>query len=207
MTDREALLAAILADPGDDALRLVYADCLEEEGEAERAAFVRQRGPWEFEFRGNWTAFEGSPRGSLHHELLRSLPRPGGESLYRYSPPVEESAVLAVTLRHGFVSAAKCPLAYWLEHGPALAAAHPLGRVTLADADAIREDVTAGGQEWEVWTYRVFTRPPPGADALIARIPAQHDSREAVLGAISRGCIAWAKATAAGASGPRGRPG
>ena len=43
MTDREALFRAILADPDDDTLRLIYADALEEEGDVRRAAFVRTR--------------------------------------------------------------------------------------------------------------------------------------------------------------------
>jgi uncharacterized protein (TIGR02996 family) len=41
MTDREALYRAILANPDDDTLRLIYADALEEEGDARRAAFIR----------------------------------------------------------------------------------------------------------------------------------------------------------------------
>jgi uncharacterized protein (TIGR02996 family) len=41
MTDREALYRAVLADPDDDTLRLIYADALEEEGDARRAAFIR----------------------------------------------------------------------------------------------------------------------------------------------------------------------
>ncbi len=41
MTDRAALLAAIIADPDDDLLRLTYADVIEEEGESDRAEFIR----------------------------------------------------------------------------------------------------------------------------------------------------------------------
>ncbi|HEV3439551.1 MAG TPA: TIGR02996 domain-containing protein [Gemmata sp.] len=41
MTDREALFRAILDNPDDDTLRLIYADALEEEGDARRAAFIR----------------------------------------------------------------------------------------------------------------------------------------------------------------------
>lgn len=41
MTEREALWAAVLAAPDDDTPRLVYADRLEEDGERERAEFVR----------------------------------------------------------------------------------------------------------------------------------------------------------------------
>jgi uncharacterized protein (TIGR02996 family) len=41
MTDRDALLAAIHADPDDDTARLVYADWLQENGRADRAEFIR----------------------------------------------------------------------------------------------------------------------------------------------------------------------
>jgi uncharacterized protein (TIGR02996 family) len=41
MTNERALLAAIIANPDDDTVRLVYADFLEENGEAERAEFIR----------------------------------------------------------------------------------------------------------------------------------------------------------------------
>jgi uncharacterized protein (TIGR02996 family) len=41
MTDDPGLLQAILDDPEDDGLRLVYADWLEEHGEPERAEFIR----------------------------------------------------------------------------------------------------------------------------------------------------------------------
>lgn len=41
MTDRTELLAAVLADPACDAKRLIYADWLEDHGEAERAEFIR----------------------------------------------------------------------------------------------------------------------------------------------------------------------
>jgi uncharacterized protein (TIGR02996 family) len=41
MSDREALLAAITANPEEETSRLVYADWLEENDEAERAEFIR----------------------------------------------------------------------------------------------------------------------------------------------------------------------
>src|SRR5262245_42010109 len=37
----DAFVRAILTDPADDALRLVYADWLEEGGEADRSAYLR----------------------------------------------------------------------------------------------------------------------------------------------------------------------
>ena len=43
MTDRDSLYRAVLDNPDDDTLRLVYADAIEESGDARRAAFVRTR--------------------------------------------------------------------------------------------------------------------------------------------------------------------
>jgi uncharacterized protein (TIGR02996 family) len=43
MNDRDALLAAILADPADDTVRLAFADWCEENGDHERAEFIRPR--------------------------------------------------------------------------------------------------------------------------------------------------------------------
>jgi uncharacterized protein (TIGR02996 family) len=41
VTDRDALYRAIIENPADDTLRLVYADALEEDGESQHAAFIR----------------------------------------------------------------------------------------------------------------------------------------------------------------------
>src|SRR6476620_2809417 len=41
MTENQTLLNAIVENPGDDAVRLVYSDWLEEHGQPDRAEFVR----------------------------------------------------------------------------------------------------------------------------------------------------------------------
>src|SRR4051812_40622638 len=41
MNERDALFAAVIAEPRDDAPRLVLADWLEEHGEGDRARFIR----------------------------------------------------------------------------------------------------------------------------------------------------------------------
>ncbi|AWM36595.1 hypothetical protein GobsT_55900 [Gemmata obscuriglobus] len=63
MSDRDALLSAICAQPDEDTPRLVFADYLEEHDEAARAAFIRdqirlaQTPPWEpFAVRCRWHA-------------------------------------------------------------------------------------------------------------------------------------------------------
>jgi uncharacterized protein (TIGR02996 family) len=41
MTERDAFLAAVLESPDDDTPRLIFADWLEENGDPERAEFIR----------------------------------------------------------------------------------------------------------------------------------------------------------------------
>lgn len=67
MAECEALLQAILADPTDDHLRLVYADALEEKGFADRAEFIRVQVEL-------WQKFPGA---ALHPESVnpRQLPQ------------------------------------------------------------------------------------------------------------------------------------
>lgn len=43
MSERDALLAAVCADPDDDTPRLVFADWLQENGEERRAEFIREQ--------------------------------------------------------------------------------------------------------------------------------------------------------------------
>jgi uncharacterized protein (TIGR02996 family) len=52
MTDRDSFIAAIAANPADDLPRLVFADWLDENGEPERAAFIRAQVQRSAEFCG-----------------------------------------------------------------------------------------------------------------------------------------------------------
>ena len=62
MNDGDALLAAILANPDDDTPRLVYADWLQEQGDEERAEFIRVQIELE----------QCKPNSARHLELRRS---------------------------------------------------------------------------------------------------------------------------------------
>jgi uncharacterized protein (TIGR02996 family) len=64
LSDGQALLKAICADPDNDLPRLVYADYLEENGQPERAAFIRLQ----CEFARKCRAGEG-PDGTIRGEL------------------------------------------------------------------------------------------------------------------------------------------
>jgi uncharacterized protein (TIGR02996 family) len=81
MSDRDALLAAICAQPDEDTPRLVFADYLEEYGESPRAAFIRTQVelahtlPWEpLAVRCRWR----QPDMITGKPFLASLPRVDG---------------------------------------------------------------------------------------------------------------------------------
>src|SRR4051812_48918640 len=99
MTDRAAFLAAIAANPDDDLPRLVFADWLDEHGDADRAAFVRLQ-------------CAGDPA---------SLARAAGlEARHRaaWLGPLARVA-FRVEFRRGFVEHAVLPAAAFLADGPA----------------------------------------------------------------------------------------
>ena len=59
MSERDELLAAIISEPQDDVVRLVFADWLEEHGEADRAEFIRIQ--IELARRADFTTLEPHP--------------------------------------------------------------------------------------------------------------------------------------------------
>lgn len=74
VTERDAFLASIAAAPDDDLPRLVFADWLEDRGDADRAAFIRHQisGQPAGEPREEWL---GSLRGRVYHaDYDRGMP-------------------------------------------------------------------------------------------------------------------------------------
>lgn len=146
--DWPAFLAAILADPDDDTARLVAADFLEENGNPNRAAFIRiqvalarleangQGKSLEVDhLRAKERAFLGPlsmdrPLWAANEcpELVRWKPRGGGRD------PLEAMAVEGVdrlTWRRGFVEGVMCPAREWLQHGAAVRKRNPIRHVGL----------------------------------------------------------------------------
>jgi len=132
VTDGDALVREIVATPSDDLLRLVYADWLDEAGEADRAAFIRVQ----IELLHKRT-----------DKLLISeqqLLGPVGDRVWQRR---REWALPASVLQHwpsdvggwewhrGFSEVWHCPLALWELHGAALVAARPIRRVVLLDRE------------------------------------------------------------------------
>jgi uncharacterized protein (TIGR02996 family) len=117
MTDNEALLQAICADPDNVTLRLIYADWLEEHGDAARAEFIRvqcQLAELEKED-DQWPA--------LKERELQLLNRHGAQWLL--PEWLEVTHEPRVTFRRGFVETASIrngpspiQLAHWYESTP-----------------------------------------------------------------------------------------
>ena len=131
MTDRDALLASVLASPDDDAPRLVYADWLEEHGEPERAEFVRrqcrgQEPNREVLYARVLHTTHDDTRGPLHLAEGNDWPIP--DWWKRSDMPAIDGIY---TLWHGFVWAVTCSAADWLAHGDRILAEHPVTTVRL----------------------------------------------------------------------------
>jgi uncharacterized protein (TIGR02996 family) len=125
MTDGAALLRAVLADPGDDAPRLVYADWLEENGEPGHAAFIR--GQIELALPETRQDPGKRRRAALEEAVLR-------RDRARYSSLPDHLWVAGDWGRdRGFVRTARLPAADFLTHAATLFAAHPVVRVFLID--------------------------------------------------------------------------
>jgi uncharacterized protein (TIGR02996 family) len=155
--DWPAFLAAIVADPDDDTARLVAADFLEENGDADRAAFIR--------IQVELARLEATRQGkSLEADHLRAKERAflGPLSMFRQLWAAEACPELvrmpnkgggrgpleAVTVQgadrlwwnRGFVSAVTCPASEWLRHGVAVRARNPVHVVTLEQCDRLHRD-------------------------------------------------------------------
>lgn len=116
MATNSALLAAVLADPENDTPRLVYADWLEDNGEAERAACIRDaiRTGEESRFvldAGTWFRIPGNV------------------------VPTEHNRSITAAWKRGFPWKLWGTLAALLEHGPAIVLEHPVTAVEVTDAN------------------------------------------------------------------------
>jgi uncharacterized protein (TIGR02996 family) len=158
LTTGDALLQAILdpANFADDFLRLQYADVLEEEGEAERAEFIRVQvklAAWPCECDSEERVYHEEcrckERLALHRRERESslrcrewsgLPLLNVPWFVDYHGPTLSGLPPRALFRRGFVAAASCATADWLRHGPAVVRAQPLERVRLMDRQPTRYD-------------------------------------------------------------------
>lgn len=156
MDQREAFLASIIENPDDDAPRLIFADWLDENGEAERAEFVRIQ--IELAKYGVGRCPNSRQRSSPNTlagypvvfgkesecgrcrwcELRRREEWLLSKNRYFWLPIVlmdleAQSASDICVYRRGFVAEITLKCTEWLEHRERLLKAAPLERVTLSD--------------------------------------------------------------------------
>jgi uncharacterized protein (TIGR02996 family) len=130
----EAFLADIIAHPADDAPRLIYADWLEENGQPERAEFIRVQcrlldaQPWPPMSLEDMERLQKRER-----ELLKANHQSWGDLPIVFVPrlSVEPLRQNNARYRRGFIADICCTADDWLAHADALTAAQPIEAVTL----------------------------------------------------------------------------
>lgn len=139
MNDGDALLAAIIANPEEDTPRLMYADWLTEQGQHDRAEFIRVQCGL-----ANSDPFAPSTKAMLEREeRLWSQPDPWGRlnipDACRWQIGIIDPDSFGrdpdghnhLLVRRGFVKSVRCTAADWLAHGTAIRVSHPATQVTL----------------------------------------------------------------------------
>lgn len=189
MTDREALMQAVLRDPDNDGPRLIYADWLDEHGENGRAEFIRVQCElvnrqftadrvvthWPEEI-GRLDSCECRPCRLRRREqcLLNEYgfdwfgEFAGQAGLDKGRGPDRDGwrfRSLGGTLSWcefypGFVGSVTCTLADWLVHGPAIVACQPVERVECSDKRPFGPVGTLKSPG-PVWHFVLFDGPMP----------------------------------------------
>jgi uncharacterized protein (TIGR02996 family) len=142
-------LAAICANPNDDTTRLVYADWLQENGQPERAEFIRLQ--CEIERNPSFLAPEDDPLRRRERELWNAAVESkiafrwffdgfdGYLSCTNSAPRfwLTQDSTWHGELRRGFIESVACNYKDWLGYSAALCAAHPVKQVKLSDRPGV----------------------------------------------------------------------
>ena len=171
MSTEAAFLAAILADPDDDAPRLIYSDWLDQQGRGERAEFIRVQctlaemgddGLPVAHDRGNCCCDLCRLR-RRERELCTSASMWEADRANHAAVPIEWPPPIA--WRRGFVHSLALSAAYWLTHAAAILAAQPIEQVTFSvmptDDELIEMDAAVRAYRDgtpSVWTMRRWPR-------------------------------------------------
>lgn len=150
--DWPAFLAAIIAEPDEDAVRLVAADFLDETGDPDRAAFIRVQvelarlesaglrdAPEADVLRKKERAFLGTFSTATRFWAAEECPE-----LVRGTPTQTGSLFVdgaeRLTWRRGFVEGVACPAAQWLRCGVAVRSRNPVRTVNLTQCEPVSRD-------------------------------------------------------------------
>jgi uncharacterized protein (TIGR02996 family) len=192
-------LSAVLAEPHDDFHRVVFADWLEDNGEPERAEFIRaQVLAWAH---GNrdvrvWNDCYKKADSILTAErFLEWLGGPwcrGFKVNVRTSSKVElddgENRTLQLTVRRGFLVAIRCDCAAWKRFGPQIVAGQPLEEVDVYDVQAL-----GGGCTYTTRHPGLCVNFPWNTTPYHRASARRWPTEEALRVALSIDCLNWAR--------------
>jgi uncharacterized protein (TIGR02996 family) len=141
--ERQALLRTIIDDPDDDAPRLIFADWLDENGNPEWAALIREM---------IRTRYATQPEGL--NRLFPCLPPryPIIMACDSYDGP-HGMVGKCVVVRKGFIEEVYMPWADWNRHGTAIVLGHPVRHVHLSGSrpEYIPAEWSSSGQPYWYW--------------------------------------------------------
>jgi len=207
-----ALLKAVAANPADDLPRLVLADWYEENGEGERAEFIRVQ--IEIAKDLSCKTSVGYPPKYICNRAkiwncVRCLSIIRERELYQIARHewqgdcveiIPKGATIDeyITFQRGFIHTVRCTIADWIEYGSKIIATNPVERVEVSDRKPLRSFITSKFY----WNYssgnveRPFIVPYKIWNLVHANEEEYgFTSRELAINALSDALIAYAKIT------------
>ncbi len=221
MTERESFMKAIIDDPDNDQIRLVFADWLEEYGgEPERAEFIRlqielaerDKKPFNLSW-GNAIACNIVGRGSnsIIHRCSNILVEFGQKWWKEGNYFITQLPIWKASWRRGFVSRIECNMSQWREHGPVIVRNHPVQVARIDDKFPFQyaTEYDLYGKQYRIATWSYYGQhevnnrfeniiPLPIYECLpeVIKEPfkePEYYSVDDALASLSKGCITWAK--------------
>jgi len=215
-TDREGLLAAIIANTNDDGLRLIYADWLDENDDPEQAELIRIQIDYESN-KGQYQCHQFMYSCGENCSSIDQLLQSGCDQCKKYaSYEIRRKELtdyicwkrgtdnLDFTYERGLPNEVRCTLADWMANGPEIVRQEPVTKVVLTDFDA----QIWGPEEYTIWdasTLHSQAAEGPGGGDLLHDLFSflksgtfmddwrDYQTREEAIADLSQACLAWAK--------------
>jgi len=220
--EQRSFINAIVANPADDAPRLVYADWLDENGQEDYAEFVRVQ-----------IQLSNLGEAEPNNKQIQRLDEVGKlawrqRELWGKITPISSSANIYLSLgrqvheshiapgkcsglvRRGFIDGVRCTLADWMTQGPEIVREHPITQVAFSNF-VLWTPQQGGQQSYFIFDRASFRDDPVGngvvPTGLFEKLKASkymsksgyiasccsYGASQEALADLSQACIAWAK--------------